>query len=211
MPFRSPVPRATIAGMSSRRLSLVLAVGAVAVAGCGGGEDDGQRRAAPPPERAPSVPRPPSTPLEPSGALAIPRRVPRAATGPADPGDERVIRGWLAALRGGDVRAAARYFALPSTFQNGTPVLTIDTDVERLAVNEALPCGARAIRTGGAGEFTIIVYELVRRPGADCGPGTGNRARGAIRVAGGRIREWYRLPNTPGAAQPAPPAAGPAV
>ena len=80
-----------------------------------------------------------------------------------------------------------------------------------MAVNEALPCGAKAIRTGGAGQFTIIVFELVRRPGADCGPGTGNRARGAIRVAGGRIREWYRLPDAPGAAQPAPPAAGPTV
>jgi hypothetical protein len=213
VPFRSPAPRATIDGMSPRRIALVLAVvaAAPAAAGCGGDGDDGERRAAPPPEQAPSIPRPPSTPLEPTGALAIPRRVPRKATGPADPADERVIRRWLAALRSGDVRAASRYFALPSTFQNGTPVLTIDTDVERVAVNEALPCGAKAIRMGGAGAFTIIVFELVRRPGADCGPGTGNRARGAIRVAGGRIREWYRLPDAPGAAQPAPPAAGPAV
>ena len=136
----------------------------------------------------------------------------RLAAPPAPPIETASVHEhWLAALRRGDVRAASRYFALPSTFQNGTPVLTIDTDVERVAVNEALPCGAKAIRTGGAGAFTIIVFELVRRPGADCGPGTGNRARGAIRVAGGRIREWYRLPDAPGAAQPAPPAAGPAV
>jgi hypothetical protein len=198
--------------MSPRRLTLVLAAAALALGGCGGGdEDDGTRRAAPRADQAPSVPRPPSTPAEPSGSLAIPRRVPRQATGPADPASERVIRAWLAALRGGDVRRAARYFALPSTFQNGTPVLTIDTELERVAVNEALPCGAKAISTGGAGEFTVLVFELVRRPGADCGPGTGNRARGAIRVAGGRIREWYRLPDTPGADQPAPPAAGPAI
>jgi hypothetical protein len=200
--------------MPPRRLRLPLALAAAAAlagAGCGGGDGDrGERRAAPPPEQAPSIPRPPSTPAEPTGTLAIPRRVPRRATGPADPADERVIRRWLAALRAGHVRAASRYFALPSTFQNGTPVLTIDTDVERVAVNEALPCGAKAIRMGGAGEFTIIVFELVRRPGADCGPGTGNRARGAIRVAGGRIREWYRLPDAPSAGKPAPPA-GPAV
>jgi hypothetical protein len=214
VPFRCPDSRATIDGMALRRIVLVLAVVAAvpAAAGCGGGDDDdGERRAAPRSEQVPSIPRPPSTPREPTGALAIPRRVPREATGPADPTDERVIRRWLAALRGGDVRAASRYFALPSTFQNGTPVLTIDTDVERVAVNEALPCGAKAIRMGGAGAFTIVVYELVRRPGADCGPGTGNRARGAIRVARGRIREWYRLPDAPGADQPAPPAAGPAV
>jgi hypothetical protein len=199
--------------MSPRRLTLIVALaGALAVGGCGGGdEDDGARRAAPPAEPAPSVPRPPSTPQEPSGSLAIPRRVPRTATGAADPASERVIRRWLAALRTGDVRRAARYFALPSTFQNGTPVLTIDSDVKRVAVNAALPCGAKAISVGGAGTFTVLVFELVMRPGADCGPGTGNRARGAIRVAGGRIREWYRLPDAPGADQPAPPAAGPAI
>jgi hypothetical protein len=200
--------------MSPRRVALlvvlVLAVPAAGAAGCGGDDDKGA--AAPPAARqAPSVPPPPSTPQEPTGALAIPRRVPRKATGKADAADERVIRGWLAALRRGDVRAAARYFALPSTFQNGTPVLTIDSQVERLAVNEALPCGAKAVSFGGAGAFTIVVYKLVRRPGADCGPGTGNRARGAIRVAGGRIREWYRLPDAPTAARRAPPAAGPEV
>jgi hypothetical protein len=196
--------------MSLRRLALGLALGALAVAGCGG-DDEGERRAAPPARQAPSVPRPPSTPREPTGALAIPKRVPRRATGPADPAHERVIRRWLAALRGGDVRAASRYFALPSTFQNGTPVLRIDTDIERLAVNAGLPCGAKAIRTGGAGAFTIIVFELTRRPGADCGPGTGSRARGAIRVARGRIREWYRLPDAPPTRRPEPLTTGPAI
>jgi hypothetical protein len=137
--------------------------------------------------------------------------VPRVATGPGDPASERVIRRWLAALRRGDTRRAARFFAIPSRFQNGTPVLTIDSDVERLAVNEALPCGARAIDTGGAARFTIVTYRLVRRPGADCGAGTGARARGAIRVAAGRIREWYRLPDEPAGAARPPAVTGPAV
>ena len=79
VPFRRPARGATIDGMSPRRLRLplVLVAAALAGAGCGGGgDDDGERSAAPAPEQAPSVPRPPSTPQEPTGALAIPRRVP---------------------------------------------------------------------------------------------------------------------------------------
>ncbi|MEA2288372.1 MAG: hypothetical protein QOD55_369, partial [Solirubrobacteraceae bacterium] len=64
----------------------------------------------------------------------------------------RVIRRWLAALRRSDIERAARFFALPSRFQHTrTPVLTIDSERERGAGNLSLTCGARAIRTGGAG------------------------------------------------------------
>jgi hypothetical protein len=132
--------------------------------------------------------------------LALPPHVPRSATGPADPAAVRVVRRWLATLRRGDTRGAARFFALPSRFQNGTPVLTVDSEVERVAVNEALPCGATMARAGGAGAFTIVDYRLVRRPGGDCGSGVGGRARGAVRVVGGQIAEWYRLPDAPAGA-----------
>ena len=95
------------------------------------------------------------------------------ATGPADPAAVRVIRRWLATLRRGDTHGAARFFALPSRFQNGTPVLLVDTELKRIAVNEALPCGARMGGAGGAGAYTIVVYVLMRRPGGDCGSGVG--------------------------------------
>jgi hypothetical protein len=130
--------------------------------------------------------------------LALPSGVPQRATGPAKSESVRVIRRWLRALDRGDVRRAAHYFALPSKFQNsGTPVLHIDSEDERIAVNLSLTCGARAEKTGGAGPYTIVLFRLVERtgPGGGCGTGVGATARGAILVSGGQIREWYRLPD----------------
>ena len=123
----------------------------------------------------------------------------------------RVIRRWLATLRRGDTHGAARFFAIPSRFQNGTPVLTVRNEVERIAVNAALPCGARMAHAGGAGAYTIVLYVLVRRPGADCSSGVGAHARGAVRVARGHITEWYRLPDAPPHRRRTPPATGPTV
>jgi hypothetical protein len=144
--------------------------------------------------------------------LELPPGVPDRATGPASAEARRVINAWLRALRRGDVERAARYFALPSKFQNVTPVLTVDSDTERIAVNLSLPCGAKAREMGGAGPYTIVTFVLTRRPGADCGTGVGGTARGAIRVARGHIKEWYRLPDQPGGRPHAPPAPdGPAA
>jgi len=189
--------------MSGGRLS-VLAVWSVLAAaglsGCGGDEQSSvDSNDTTPAAAAPSTPA--MSPLD------LPRNVPDRATGPADRTSTRVIRRWLAALNRGDVRRAAHFFALPSKFQNtGTPVLTVDSERERIAVNLSLTCGARAIETGGAGRYTIVTFRLIERPGGDCGTGVGNTARGAILVARGRIREWYRLPDEPGGAPNAPAA-----
>jgi hypothetical protein len=179
---------------------LLAVAAAVAALGCGSG-DPPARSDTSPSGAAPAQTAPPPSDLD------VPAKVPRTATGPADRASVRVIRRWLAALDRGDVTRAAHFFALPSTFQNtGTPVLTIDTERERVAVNLSLTCGARAIRTGGAGRYTIVTFRLLERPGGDCWTGTGQTARGAILVGGGRIREWYRLPDRPGGEPDAPPA-----
>jgi hypothetical protein len=144
--------------------------------------------------------------------LELPPGVPDRPTGPAEDASRRVITGWLRALRHGDVTRAAHYFALPSKFQNATPVLTVNNESERIAVNLSLPCGAKAVDMGGAGPYTIVTFKLTKRPGADCGTGVGGTARGAIRVEHERITEWYRLPDKPGGEQHAPPpASGPAA
>jgi hypothetical protein len=199
--------------MSARRSSVALAAAAllaVAAPGCGGG--GGQRAVAADttPGTDPAAGR---QQVPPRSDLALPRGVPDRASGPADAASVRVIRHWLAALNRGDIERAAHVFALPSKFQNiGTPVLTIDSEQERIAVNLSLTCGAKAVQTGGAGRFTIVTFRLIERRGGDCGQGAGGTARGAIRVARGRIHEWYRLPDRPGGQPNAPSApSGPSV
>jgi hypothetical protein len=182
-------------------LALLAVVAAAGAAGCGGSKSD---RGAASTDTTPGNGVTAGTQSVPPD-LALPRDVPRRATGPADRESVRIIRRWLRALDRGDVRGAAHYFALPSKFQNsGTPVLHIDSEEERIAVNLSLTCGARAEKTGGAGPYTIVLFRLVERngPGGGCGNGVGATARGAVLVSGGLIREWYRLPDAP-----APPAA----
>jgi hypothetical protein len=151
-------------------------------------------------------------PTPPVSDLALPPGVPDASTGPAAMAARRVINDWLKALRSGNVKRAAHYFALPSKFQNATPVLTVNNEQERIAVNMSLSCGAVATEMGAAGVYTIVTFRLTERKGGNCGTGVGGRARGAIRVERRHIKEWYRLPDEPGGAQQAPPApSGPSV
>jgi hypothetical protein len=151
-------------------------------------------------------------PVAPRSELDLPPGIPDRATGPAAAESRRVINAWLRALRHGDVKRAAHYFALPSKFQNVTPVLTVDSEQERIAINLALPCGAKAVAMGGAGAYTIVTFKLTKRPGGNCGTGVGGSARGAIRVQEGKMTEWYRLPDKPGGEPHAPPAPdGPVV
>jgi limonene-1,2-epoxide hydrolase len=176
--------------------ALVAAVVAVGVLGCG---------ATKPADPVTTLADGPA-PIPPRSELALPPQVPDRPTGPAASESRRVINAWLRALRRGDVRKAAHYFALPSKFQNVTPVLTIDSEQERRAINESLSCGAVAIEMGAAGVYTIVTFKLTERPGGECGAGVGDKARGAIRVERGKIKEWYRLPDKPGGPQHAPPA-----
>jgi hypothetical protein len=187
------------AGRSAAASVAVLAV--IALAGCGG--HHGATATATADQTTPQTP--------PRSDLDLPPGVPDRATGPANAQARRVINAWLRALRRGEVTRAAHYFALPSKFQNATPVLTVHSEQERIAINLTLPCGAKAVRMGAAGVYTIVTFKLTKRPGGDCGSGVGGTARGAIRVERRLIKEWYRLPDKPGGQPQAPPASGPVV
>ena len=145
---------------------------------------------------------PAAAPSDPNADLRIPAHVPRRAVGDADPRSVKVIAQWLRTLQRGDENGAARYWATGAKFQNATPVLTIDTPIEKLAIQKSLPCGAKIKKAGGPKPFVVLVFTLTQRTGGDCGSGAGGTARGAIRVAHGRIVEWYRLPDDPSQEQP---------
>jgi hypothetical protein len=141
-----------------------------------------------------------------------------------------VIRAWANALRRGDVRRAAGYFALPSQFVNGpdsgagVPVIAIHTFGQAEAVNATLPCGAEFISADQRGRYVNVLFRLTDRPGpgGGCGSGTGQLARTNFVIAGDRIVQWIRAPYDPGdnrpgglppgpAAPTTPPTASPAV
>lgn len=153
---------------------VALLVSALA-AGCGGGDEPAQ----------------PASDGAGAGLEAIPQ-------GGADPEDVAVIAEWSETLRSGEVAAAARLFALPSTVQNGTSPLELETRGDVRAFNLSLPCGAELVRTAaeGTGEEELIVatFELTERPGAgSCGSGTGERARTAFVIRDGLIESWLRI------------------
>jgi limonene-1,2-epoxide hydrolase len=172
------------------RAACLLALLAMAVAGCGGGGDQPEqaREAPPQPREQPREQAPPAGPRLPEG-------VPTSPDGPAPAGSERVIRAWLAAVRRADFEAAADTFARGAKVQNGGPVARLRTRAETVLWNAALPCGATLTSARGARGYAIVQFKLVDRPGAACGSGRGAPAYGAIRVRDGRITEWYRLPD----------------
>jgi hypothetical protein len=154
-------------------------------AGCGGGDRDGADGAAatPSPTAAPAKPEPEAG-SEPESEPADP-----------DPADVEVVRAWADTLRHGRVRAAARYFALPSLVSNGTAPIKLETRAEAEFFNRTLPCGARLIDTEPASHgFFIATFRLTERPGpGECGMGTGNTARTAFRVRDEQITDWLRV------------------
>jgi hypothetical protein len=158
---------------------------ALALGACGGGSQT--------PAATSSSPPPPARAQDP---LALPPDVPRRQSGRGDPAAIRVIRLWSDALRSSDVALASSFWAIPSKVQNGTPLLTLTSAAEVRAFNDSLSCGSMLTSAlGGRNGFTIAIFKLTQRPGADCGSGTGHHARAAIKVRDGKIAEWYRLPD----------------
>jgi hypothetical protein len=153
-----------------------LAVGAASCSGDGDGD---------PPRAATPSPSPSST--------ATPEREVESA--PPDAADVQVVRKWADTLRAGHIRAAARYFALPSLVSNGTPPIKLETRAEAEFFNRTLPCGAELIETEPAPHgFFIATFRLTERPGpGECGSGTGETARTAFRVRDAHITDWLRV------------------
>jgi hypothetical protein len=202
-----------IARARSSQFMAVIAVGILAGCGSGGAGTStsthtGSKKPAAPGAAAPSPP------ASGSGAQAIPTPGPTGT--PAAASAVGVIRAWSDALRRGDVRGAARFFARPSKMINGldsngtAALITIDTQAEAEAANAALPCGARFLSADQRGRYVNALFRLTDRPGegGGCGPGIGQTARTNFVIANGRIVEWIRAPDDAGdnAAPPATPA-----
>lgn len=119
---------------------------------------------------------------------------PRETPGDADAEDVQVIDEWATALAGGDVDAAAAFFAIPSLAENG-PILTVIEDVDDARrFNASLPCGAELIEAEADGEFTLATFRLIERPGpGTCDDGVGETAQTAFLIEDEEIVEWRRV------------------
>ena len=113
--------------------------------------------------------------------------------GAADPGDVEVIDGWSSTLAEGDVEGAAGYFAIPSTAENGPLLTSIESRADAIAFNRSLPCGAELVSARTTGDFTTATFELIERPGGDCGTGVGAEASTSFEIEDGKITEWRRI------------------
>lgn len=176
--------------MGSTAAWLAGAGSALAIAACGGGDGDRARLQTPGTEATPASPAPEDE------AAAPARR--------DDPGAVAVVRAWADTLRRGDVRGAARYFALPSMVSNGTSPIRLETRAEARYFNRTLPCGAKLIKAEPAPHrFIIVTFRLTERPGkGSCGEGAGGTARAAFHVRKRHITDWLRVPDASAAAEP---------
>ena len=159
------------------------AVAALALAGCGGGGGDDRSKLTTP--GAAELRSDPDEEDQAGGASEV------------DPAKVRIVRAWADTLRHGQIRRAARYFALPSIVANGTALLQLKTRAHARFFNRTLPCGAKLISVEPAPDgFIIATFRLTERPGkGECGAGTGGTARTAFRVRHHHITDWLRVPD----------------
>lgn len=125
-------------------------------------------------------PEPQQLALKPS---ATPRAAPERRL-PVTDAEKRVIRGWAGALRRGDARAAARYFAVPTEIVNFRPKpLALNSNRRLVDFNDSLPCGAQLLTVSRTVSALVVgEFELTDRPGGDCGSVAGTRATFAFLI-----------------------------
>lgn len=163
--------------MSRAALALLLAV--AALAGCGGG-GDGKSAGGGSGSDSPSRSQGPAPP--PGGAKG-------------QSAEERVVRGWIAALDSPDYGKAAGYFARGAIVQQ-TEAIRLRTRAQAVAFNRSLPCKARVSEVRDEGRTVLVTFKLLDGPGAKCEPGNGGvaSARVRCRIRDGRFVEWRQLP-----------------
>ncbi len=115
---------------------------------------------------------------------------------PVTRAERSVIKGWSDSLRHGQVRAAARYFSVPSQVSDDSANwISLTTAAEVEAFNQGLPCGAKLIRTRrSVDDFVVGVFRLTERTGAGagCGIGVGGTVAVAFLIRDQHIQQWVR-------------------
>ncbi len=123
-----------------------------------------------------------------------------------------VIKGWADALRTGDRKRAAEYWAHPSAMVNGTDavgglaVIQIRSTRDALAADDSLPCGATLRATTRRGRYIRATFELGSRRGPGSDPaGCSGPASVDFLISKDHIVRWLRAPSEGPKTTPAKP------
>jgi limonene-1,2-epoxide hydrolase len=114
-----------------------------------------------------------------------------AGCGTGSPSAESVVRAWSQALNQDDNQTAAKMFAPNAKVVQGGTVLTLHTQSDALAWNEALPCSGRILSIHENGDIAKATFLLGDRPHSRC-DGPGQRTTAIFRVVKGRIVLWHQ-------------------
>jgi hypothetical protein len=122
-----------------------------------------------------------------------------------------VIDGWANALRDGQLKRAAAYWAQPSAMVNGLDssgglaLIRIRTTRDALGADATLPCGATLKATSVSGKYVKATFVLGARTGIDSKGECSGVAAVDFLIAKGHIERWLRAPTS---SAPAPEAPG---
>lgn len=163
-----------------RRAALALVLAVAVLAGCGGGGGGDKDKAGG--GGSGSQGRSQAPPPPPGGAKG-------------QSAEERVVRGWIAALNQRDYDKAADYFARGAVVQQ-TDAVRLRTHAQAVVFNRSLPCRAQVSEVRDEGRTVLATFKLLDGPGGKCQPGNGGvaSARVRCRIRDGRFLEWRQLP-----------------
>jgi hypothetical protein len=147
-----------------RRSAAVVALAAVAVAGCGGGSDG---------ERASRDTRAPA---------------PQSASPGKTPSDAAAIRDWIRSMNAGEYDRAASWFAKNAIVEQVTE-MRMRTHQDAETFLRGLPCRADVTKIVDEGPTDLASFKLRRGPGGPCK----GRARVRFTIKRGKFTEWRQL------------------
>jgi hypothetical protein len=111
----------------------------------------------------------------------------------------RVLAAWADAVRRGEAAKAARYFSLPAiVYQASYGAVELRSAAVAKAFNQALPCGARLVKTRADGRYIVGTFTLQDAEGRTCAtPGEQVRVGFVFgdRRHPRRFTEWWQVPD----------------
>ena len=116
-----------------------------------------------------------------------------AAGGDSPAATKRVVHAWSNRLNAYDNAGAARLFARPALFVQGSGALRLPTYADIALWHSLLPCAGRIVSISVKGEYATAVFVLTNGKHRHC-DAPGQKAAAVFRVHHGKIVSWEQIP-----------------